>query len=51
MKIATIKSRTVCKDNGLFIVHIGFGCYDIGIQVHKWGIRIMLIWWHICTHK
>ena len=51
MTFSKIKSKHVCKDNELFIVHIGFGRYDIGVQVHKWGIRIMLIWWHIFIHK
>jgi len=45
-----IKSVTVCKNNGIFIIHIGISHYDLGIQVHNWGIRIMLIWWHLCIH-
>jgi hypothetical protein len=51
MSGAFIKSSRVCKDNGLFILHIGYKHYDLGFQVHDWGLRIMLIWWHYCIHK
>ena len=41
--MAIIKSVSVCKNNGIFIAHIGIGAYDLGLQIHDWGIRIMLI--------
>ena len=50
MDIKIIKSRNVAKSNEVFILHIGIGCYDLGIQIHKWGLRFMLIWWHVCIH-
>ena len=51
MDLAIIKSQKVYKYNDIFILHIGFKNYDLGIQLHNWGIRIMLIFWHICIHK
>jgi hypothetical protein len=48
MKIFFIKSVNVFKDNDIFLAHIGYKNYDLGIQIHKWGIRFMLIWWHCC---
>ena len=50
MEAKFIKSITVCKNNGKFIIHIGYKHYDLGLQIHDWGIRIMLIWWHLCIH-
>jgi hypothetical protein len=43
-----IKSKHVIKNNDIFIIHIGYKHYDLGLQVHSWGLRIMLIWWHYC---
>jgi len=50
MEARFIKSKNVCKDNGKFILHVGYNHYDFGIQVHEWGVRVMLIWWHWCFH-
>jgi hypothetical protein len=22
--------------------------YGLGVKIHRYGLRIMLIWWHIC---
>ena len=46
-----IKSEMVLKNNDIFLVHIGSKGYDLGFQVHSWGLRIMLIWYHICLYK
>ncbi len=52
MKLHVIKSEIICRGDDLFTAHLGYGNYDLGIQVHKWGcLRIMLIWWHICIIK
>lgn len=51
MKTAIIKKDYVNRNNEVFIIHLGYKQYDLGIQVHNWGIRIMLIWWHLCIHK
>ena len=51
MKTAIVKSKYVNKDNGILIIHVGYNHYDLGIQLHNWGFRIMLIWWHLCIHK
>jgi hypothetical protein len=45
-----VKSKNVTKDNDVFIIHIGYKHYDLGIQIHTWGVRVMLIWWHYCLH-
>ena len=50
MRIGIVKSIDVCKDSGYFILHIGIKKHDLGIQVHEWGIRLMIIKWHICIH-
>lgn len=50
MNISTIRAKSVCRDNGKFIIHAGFGIYDVGFQIHEWGFRVMLIWWHVCVH-
>jgi hypothetical protein len=51
MELSIIKSKIVCKDNDVFLIHVGFKNYDLGFQVQSWGLRIMLIWWHLCIHK
>jgi hypothetical protein len=25
--------------------------YQIGIIIHEWGIRFMLLYWHLCWHR
>jgi hypothetical protein len=52
MKMDThiLKSSFVCHNSERFLFIIGFKHYNFGIQIHKWGIRLMLIWWHICIH-
>jgi hypothetical protein len=45
-----IKSKKVEKHNDVFILHLGYKHYDLGIQVHSWGVRFMFIWWHVCFH-
>lgn len=50
MSVAIIKSWKVEKHNDVFIIHIGYKHYDLGFQIHTWGIRLMLIWWHVCIH-
>ena len=48
--IGIVKSKYVNKYNDKFIFHIGFKHYDLGFQIHEWGIRFMFIWWHVCIH-
>jgi hypothetical protein len=45
-----VKSKNVANMNEILVLHIGYKHYDLGIQIHKWGIRFMLIWWHYCIH-
>lgn len=51
MKGSIIKSKNVFSDNDIFLIHVGYKHYDLGFQVHSWGVRVMLIWWHFCIHK
>ncbi len=50
MRVAIVKSRNVCKNNDVFILHVGFGYYDLGVQIHSYGFRLMFVWWHICIN-
>jgi hypothetical protein len=50
MKKTFIKSKCVCMDNGKFIMTIGFQHYNLGFQILDWGIRLMLINYHLCFH-
>ena len=45
-----LKSKTVCSNSELFLLMIGIKHFNFGIQIHKWGIRFMFIWWHLCIH-
>lgn len=51
MRAIIIKSKIVVRKDEIFTIHLGYKHYDLGIQVHSWGVRIMLIWWHICLNK
>jgi hypothetical protein len=48
MEIKIIKSEYVNKHNDVFLLHMGYKHYDLGFQVHSWGLRFMFIWWHLC---
>ena len=48
--IGIVKSKYVEKHNDIFLLHWGDKHYDLGIQIHSWGIRFMFIWWHVCLH-
>ena len=50
MNLSVIKSKRVCKNNDVFLIHIGYKWYDLGFQIHEWGLRFMFIWWHVCIH-
>jgi hypothetical protein len=50
MKIRTIKSIDVTLNSEMFLLIIGHRHWNLGIQFQYWGIRLMLIKWHICIH-
>ena len=50
MKVHKIKSVYVCQNSEYFTIQIGFKHYNLGLQFPDFGIRIMLIWWHILIH-
>lgn len=27
---------------------LGYRYWHFGFVVHRWGLRVMLIWWHVC---
>lgn len=45
-----LKSKTVYMSSEYFMLMIGFKHYNLGIQFQDHGIRLMLIWWHVCIH-
>ena len=49
MTIRFIESKKVQKDNDIFLLHLGYKHYDLGFQIHSWGLRFMFIWWHLCV--
>jgi hypothetical protein len=42
MSVAIIKSKKVEKHNDVFILHVGFKHYDLGVQIHSWGVRFKM---------
>ena len=50
MKAAYLKSIQVCQNSEVLLLMVGHKRWNFGIQVHKWGIRFMLIWWHVFIH-
>lgn len=50
MTIQTVKSRYVCIDYGLFMTCIGTDPWAVGVKLNWWGVRFMLIWWHVVIH-
>ena len=29
---------------------VNVGPYSLGVNVHPWGLRLMLVVWHLCWH-
>jgi hypothetical protein len=50
MDMHILKSRTVCHNSEKFLIMVGHRHWNLGFQIQDWGIRIMLIWWHVCFH-
>lgn len=50
MSVSILKSKQVAKDVDYFILMVGSGIWNLGIQVHPWGVRVMLVFWHICIN-
>lgn len=48
IKISSIKSKHVFHTSETFLLIVGHRHWNFGIQVHDWGIRFILIWWHVC---
>ena len=47
MKITKMNAKHVCLDyDRSFAFYIGRKSYLLGVVVHDYGVRIMLIWWH-----
>lgn len=32
----------------IFGIAVSVGPYFLGIHFNDWGIRLMVIWWHLC---
>lgn len=50
MTYHVLKSKIINYDSELFMMAIGTSHLNLGFQVNYWGIRLMLIWWHVCIH-
>ena len=50
MKIHTLKSTTVYHNSERFLLMIGHRHWNFGIQIQNWGMRFMLLCWHVCIH-
>ena len=50
MNITKHESKYICEDNGIVLIRISYKHYSLGIKFHEWGIRVMLIWWHVFLH-
>lgn len=51
MKIYKLKSSdSFLTKRDIFTLLIGINNYNFGLIFHKWGFRILLIWWHIIIH-
>lgn len=48
MKVLIAKSKYVLPDSEHFLLAIEYSNYSLGVKTHRYGLRIMLIWWHIC---
>ncbi len=42
-------ARYVCYREG-WGIKLGGDGYGLGFWVESWGLRIYLIWWHLCIH-
>jgi len=43
MNVAIIKSKKVEKHNDIFLLHLGYKHYDLGVQIHSWGVRFITL--------
>lgn len=50
MKAVFIKSKRVWENYGIASIGVGYKHYKIGVEIQGWGIRIMLVFWHLCIH-
>jgi len=48
MEIVSVKSKIVCHSSEIFLLMAGHKHFNLGLQIHNWGIRFMLIWFHVC---
>jgi hypothetical protein len=48
--INIIDTKYICSNSNRFRFVIGFGQYALGVQGEAWGLRVLLIWRHVCIH-
>jgi len=47
--VELIPTKFVCYAHTIkFQILVGGDGYGLGISFETWGIRIKLIWWHLC---
>ena len=48
MKVLIVESiYVVGSTNEPFSLALAYKHYELGVKIHRYGLRIMLIWWHI----
>ena len=48
ISVSIIRSKDVGNGFDGWHVSIGYRWRCLGVSVHPWGVRIMLVWRHIC---
>jgi len=51
MKINIGLSNKICQDSDIFLFCIGSKKYNFGFQIHEYGVRFMLLFWHVLIWK
>jgi len=49
-RVDVTKTKYVCSNGNRFRLVVGFGQYSLGVQIEEWGLRLLLIWRHVCIH-
>jgi len=49
--IGWIRHRDVCRWTDAYLrVVIEVPAFGLGFAIQRWGVRLILGWWHLCVH-
>jgi hypothetical protein len=48
MKFDIVDTKYLCNSDYKFVLQIGFNNFTLGIKIHSWGVRLMIIKYHVC---